>query len=159
MVTSGPLRRPQIVVIGVGNPFRRDDGIGPEVARRVRATTPSWVDVVEHDGEPAGLLDVWEGADLAVVVDAVRSHASSPGHIHRVLVEATTGVGALSGVSSHAGGPGDAVALARALDRLPARLVLYGIEGASFSAGLGLTPSVEASVNTVAELIVNEVAV
>ncbi|HLY81764.1 MAG TPA: hydrogenase maturation protease, partial [Acidimicrobiales bacterium] len=136
MVTSDPLARPHIVVIGVGNPFRRDDGAGPEVARRVRAATPSWVDVVEHDGEPAGLLDVWEGADLAVVVDAVRSHARSPGYVHRVLVEATTGAGAQSGVSSHAGGPGNAVALARALDRMPARLVLYGIEGDTFSAGV-----------------------
>ena len=159
MVTSGPAGCPQIIVIGVGNPFRRDDGAGPEVARRVRAATPSWVDVVEHDGEPAGLLDVWEGADLAVVVDAVRSRASSPGSVHRVLVEAATGVGETSGVSSHAGGPGDAVALARALDRLPTRLVLYGIEGAAFSVGLGLTPSVEASVAAVAEQIVSEVAV
>ncbi len=159
MVTSGPAGRPHIVVIGVGNPFRHDDGAGPEVARRVRAATSSWVDVVEHDGEPAGLLDVWEGADLAVVVDAVRSHPKSPGHVHRVLVDATTGIGAAPGVSSHAGGPGDAVALARALDRLPARLVLYGIEGATFSAGLGLTPSVEASVTAVAEQIVREVTV
>jgi hydrogenase maturation protease len=159
VVTSGSLGRPRIVVIGVGNPFRGDDGAGPEVARRVRAATPSWVDVVEHDGEPAGLLDVWEGADLAVVVDAVRSHPSSPGHVHRVLVEASMGVGAPSGVSSHAGGPGDAVALARALDRLPARLVLYGIEGATFSAGLGLTPSVESSVTAVVARIVSDVTI
>lgn len=158
-MTAGRVERPQIVVIGVGNPFRRDDGAGPEVARRVRAVTPPWVDVVEHDGEPAGLLDLWDGADLAVVVDAVRSDHSFPGQVHRVLVEATTMDGTPSGVSSHAGGPGEAVALARAMDRLPARLVLYGIEGAIFSAGLGLTPSVEASVTAVAEQIVDEVAV
>jgi hydrogenase maturation protease len=37
--------------------------------------------------------------------------------------------------SSHALGVGEAIALARALERLPSRLVDYGVEGARFGAG------------------------
>jgi hydrogenase maturation protease len=151
-----PARR---VVIGVGNPYRGDDGAGPEVARRVRARAPVWVDIVEHDGEPAGLLDLWEGANLAVVIDAVRSSRRSPGRLHRVEVDARSGVlPATPAASSHGTGPGDAVELARALDRLPERLVLYGIEGTSFSPGLGWSPEVEASIAAVTDRVVEEVS-
>ena len=48
--------------------------------------------------------------------------------------------------STHALGLAEAIELARALDRLPARLELYGIEGARFEAGAGLTPAVAPAV-------------
>ena len=41
----------------------------------------------------------------------------------------------------------EAVELARELDRLPRRLVVYGIEGESFEAGEGLSPAVETTVD------------
>jgi hydrogenase maturation protease len=119
------------------------------------------VEVVEHDGEPAGLLDLWEGANLAIVVDAVRPSTDSPRGFHRVEVErdAMGGHhGAAPAISSHGAGPGDAVELARVLDRLPERLVLYGIEGARFSPGLDFSPELEASVAAVADRIVEEVS-
>ncbi len=155
-VRTGPARR---VVIGIGNPYRGDDGAGPEVVRRVRERAPAWVVVVEHDGEPSGLLDLWENANLAVVVDAVRSSRGEFGRFHRVEVDACAGkFPAVSAVSSHGVGPGDAVELARALDRLPDRLVLYGIEGTRFSPGLGLSPELEPSIAAVAARIVEEVS-
>ncbi len=55
------------VVIGIGNPFRNDDGIGPAVAAQVEEQRLPGVRVVISDGEPAGLLEAWSGADLAVL--------------------------------------------------------------------------------------------
>ena len=43
----------------------------------------------------------------------------------------------------------DVIELARALDRLPAHLAGYGIEGAAFELGAGLSPEVEAAVEAV----------
>jgi hydrogenase maturation protease len=146
----------RVVVIGVGNDYRGDDAAGLEVARRVQASAPAGVKVVERDGEAAGLIDAWDGADLAVVVDAVHSHTAEPGHVHRVEVDGAHGPPPPRAVSSHDSGPGDAVALARALKRLPARLVLYGIEGAAFSPGVGLSPQVEGSVAHVAARVMDE---
>jgi hydrogenase maturation protease len=148
---------PRVVVVGVGNPYRGDDGAGPEVARRVRAATPGWVGVVEHDGEPAGLLDAWAEADLAVVIDAVFSPGVRPGYIHRVEVTGASDLTSTRAVSSHGIGAGDAVELARALGRLPRRLVLYGIQGKSSAPGPGLSPEVEASVHALVDCIVKEV--
>ena len=99
------------VVIGMGNPFRRDDGAGVEVARRLRQLLPRGVTILEHDGEPAGLLDVWQGAAEAYVVDSVRG--VDPGSVHQVHLSAQTGlaIGQERG-STHALGLGDAVELA-----------------------------------------------
>jgi hydrogenase maturation protease len=49
------------------------------------------------------------------------------------------------------------IELARALDRLPPQLVLYGIEGAGFAAGAALSPEVEAGVEEAARRILREV--
>jgi hydrogenase maturation protease len=145
------------VVIGVGNPYRSDDGVGPEVVRRVGAAAPRWVEVVEHDGEPAGLLDAWEKADTAVVVDAVFSPGTRPGHVYRAELTGANDMTFSPAVSSHGIGPGDAVELARALGRLPRRLVLYGIRGQNFAPGLGLSAGVEASIDGLVNRILMEV--
>ncbi|HEX6234050.1 MAG TPA: hydrogenase maturation protease [Jiangellaceae bacterium] len=145
-----------IVVIGVGNDFRRDDAAGLEVARRVRAAAPTGVRVLEHDGEPAGLLDVWDGADVAYVIDAVRG-TGGPGAVHRVEVGSDSRLNREPRDSTHALSFGEAVALGRVLDRLPGRLVLVGVEGGDFAAGQGLGPEVAAAVGAVADEIVREV--
>jgi len=46
--------------------------------------------------------------------------------------------------------------LARALGRLPPRLIVYGVEGKAFEAGVGLSPEVKAAVQEVAERVLGE---
>jgi hydrogenase maturation protease len=60
--------------------------------------------------------------------------------------------------STHAFGVGDAVELSRALGRLPARLVVYGVEGSSFAAGAGLSKPVATAVDGVVEAIARDLA-
>ena len=69
---AGPGREP-IVVIGVGNEFRRDDGAGPAVIGQLRDRVPAGVELVITDGEPTRLIEAWAGAALAVIVDAPTS--------------------------------------------------------------------------------------
>lgn len=129
-------------VLGVGNAWRGDDGAGPAVVRLLRS---SGVPAREIGGEAAALLDAWEGLADVIVVDAVRSGAA-PGTVHRL----GTGAGWPGAGSTHALGVAEAVELARALDRLPARLELYGIEGERFEPGEGLTPPVARAVRALA---------
>ena len=72
------------VLIGIGNPYQRDDGIGPAVASAIERLRLPGVRVVISDGEPVGLLAAWEDTGLAIVVDATRHEPSCPGHIHRL---------------------------------------------------------------------------
>jgi hydrogenase maturation protease len=123
-------------VIGVGNPWRRDDGAGPAVARALGGTSTD---------DPSRLLDLWAGAERVVVVDAAASGAPA-GTVHRFDGQRPLPAGV--GSSTHAFGVADAIELARALDRLPPRLTVYAIEGADFGSGPGLSPGVARAAET-----------
>lgn len=140
------------VVLGVGNAYRGDDGVGPVVAARVRDLS-SDLEVVTCEQEPTRLLDAWDGADLALVVDAVSSGVA-PGTVHRFdATEVPVPTSVFRG-STHALGVGEVIELGRALGRLPGRVLLYGVEGERFGAGEGLSPAVAAVVGTLtAELL------
>ncbi|HEU4943010.1 MAG TPA: hydrogenase maturation protease, partial [Gaiellaceae bacterium] len=118
---------------------------------------PPGVEVRELEGEPVSLVEAWNGAEEVFVVDAVRS-GSPPGMVHRI--DASTGPlpATLSAASTHTLGVGEAIELARALGRLPARLVLYGIEAESITAGAELTPSVAAAVDEAVDRLLDELA-
>jgi hydrogenase maturation protease len=143
------------VVLGIGNAYRRDDGAGLAVAGRLRGRVPDDVAVVECEQEPTRMLDAWDGAEHAVVVDACASGAP-PGTVHRFDAAVESVPERVFRSSTHAFGVGDAVELARALGRLPAHVVVYGIEGADFAAGEGLSAEVAAAVEKVARTIAAE---
>jgi len=151
---SGPGRVP-VVVIGVGNEFRRDDGAGPAVVDRLRGLVPPGVGLVITDGEPTRLIEAWTGAALAVVVDAVRAEPPQPGTTHRFVVD-RPGAGAGRPASSHGLGLDETIALALALDRMPGRLIVHAIEAADLTQGPGLTPPVAAAVDIVADAILDD---
>ena len=97
-----------------------------------------------------------EGADSLWLVDAVSSGAP-PGTVHRIDAGGRALPADLFRASTHHLGLADAVELARALGRLPARVVFYGIEGESFDAGQGLTTDVAGAVECVAQTVQEEV--
>lgn len=134
-----------VVVIGIGNAWRRDDGAGPVVVRAATSRLPAGTRVVELDGEPARVVEAWDGADLAVVVDAVRTGAP-PGTVHRLDPERDDVPIPAGAGSSHALGASDAYHLGRALGRLPVCVVIVGVEVAEVGTGDGLTPEVAAAV-------------
>ncbi len=149
------------LVVGLGHADRGDDGVGVVVARRVAELELPGVTVVDHH-DPTALIDLWAGHAPVVVVDAVRSGAS-PGTVHRLVVGA--GEPALPAASWAASGRGSthgfglaaAVALARALHRLPERLVVIGVEAASYRHGEPLSAAVAAAVPEAVELVREEV--
>jgi hydrogenase maturation protease len=164
------------VVIGVGNPFRRDDGVGHAVTNRVaarvgcRPTDPASdedsdvpVRVVLLDGEPSRVIDAWSGASVAIVIDAVCSGAP-PGSVQRIEIDFDVRAGEpllparRSSGSTHSAGVAEAVALGRALARVPDRLVVYAIEGADFGEGPGLSCEVDAALVEAASRVLAELA-
>lgn len=62
-----------MLVIGIGNEFRSDDGVGILVARAIKQKNLSGVVVIEQSGEGAALMDAWSGAENVAVIDAVLS--------------------------------------------------------------------------------------
>lgn len=141
--------RPALVV-GLGSPDRGDDAVGPIVAQRIATLRLSGVQVLERE-DPTALIDLWDGRDLAIVVDAVCSNGV-PGTL--VIMESGVDGAPLTGDAwagtgrdgTHAFGLAAAVELSRALHRLPRRLVLIGIEAGGLEHGAPLTAPVSAAV-------------
>ncbi len=130
-----------VVVAGVGNTYRRDDGVGPAVAELVAARRAA------HDigpvVDPLDLLGRWDGAEMAVVVDAIRS-SGPPGTIEVVELHARNPRPGVT--STHGIGLDRVLRLAETIGQAPARVVVVGIIGAEFGQGTGLSAPVGAAV-------------
>ncbi len=131
-------------VVGVGNPSRGDDGIGPAVAAEVAIRVDSSVDVVVSTSDPHSLIERWGSADTVVLVDAM-VHGGPPGTV--TVFDAALGPlpADIESVSSHGMGIPAAVELARSLGRLPEHLVVVGVAGREFE-GIGMTREVRGAV-------------
>jgi hydrogenase maturation protease len=144
-----------IVLIGIGNAYREDDGAGLAVIERLRGTLPDGIEIVPCEDEPTRLIDAWNGASGAVVVDAVSSGAA-PGTLHRYDASEAAVPSRVFRSSTHAFGVGEAIELARALGKLPPRIVVHGIEGAEFGGGESLSPPVDAAVLQAANSVLDD---
>jgi hydrogenase maturation protease len=145
------------LVIGIGNASRRDDGAGLFAANILRGQSPPGVEVRLNAPDAAALLEAWDGAGLAVVIDAVSSGAE-PGTVHRFDAPDARLPALNRRGSTHALGLGEAIALGQALGRLPVRLVVYGIEGSDFGHGDTLSPEVRRGAERAVQRILRELA-
>ena len=132
-----------ISIIGLGNELRRDDGVGIWVARRVAAADWDGASaVVLNNGDSTAILAALQDAHVAYVIDAA-SATAEPGTIVRLDPMRRPLTLYARTFSSHGLGLAEAIELGRALGMLPERLIVYGIVGADFSPGEGLSPEVE----------------
>jgi hydrogenase maturation protease len=158
-VTRSPESR--VLVAGIGNVFRTDDGFGSEVARRlVGLPWPDGVRVVDYGIRGLHLAyDLLEPWDALVLVDALPDRGSV-GSV-AVLDIGPDDVGAGRAVDAHGMDPATVLASLAALGgSLPARTLLVGCQVAETADGMGLTPSVEAAVSaavaTLRDLLMRE---
>jgi hydrogenase maturation protease len=139
---TGPL------VIGIGNPDCGDDAVGLLVAQRLVRRFPPEVTILKRPGNMIALLDEGAGHDPVVLIDAAALR-TTPGVIHRIDLLREPLPAELSLASTHAFGVADAVELARALGRLPERLVVYAVEGCRFEPGAAMSRKVAAAADRV----------
>jgi hydrogenase maturation protease len=144
------------LVIGIGNPDRGDDGVGPLVVELLRERKNRRLMFLDHHGEGTALIEAWDGSAAVFLVDAVRSGAAL-GAIHRIDARVRPVPVQIFHTSSHAFNVAEAIELARVLNRLPPRLVVYGVEGRRFDVGAGMSPEVARATDDVVERLFNEV--
>lgn len=142
-------------VIGLGNEHRSDDRCGLEVVRRLRGRLPPTVRLVEAPRDATRLLDLWAGADRAIVIDAMRG-SGAPGSVRRFELGEEAALGSAAPTSTHGLGLAEAIEIARSLGRLPRRLTVFGIEVAELGIGGTLGPEVAHAVERVAQEVVRE---
>jgi hydrogenase maturation protease len=140
------------VVIGIGNRYRRDDGSALRVIDALAGRLPASTVVVESDGEPARLIDSWADAPLAVVVETVRQ-GTIPGSITGILWDEDVAPRHSAEHGSHSLGILEAIALGRAVGRMPRALRIVGIEPQDLGWGEGLSDAVAGSIDSAADLV------
>lgn len=128
------------VVIGIGNDHRRDDGVGPAVAAVLAGQDLPGVRVLTCPAEPTAVLDSWEDARVAILVDAAAGIPA--GEVRRCSPD---DVEAAARVSSHDLGLRQTCELGRALGRAPDVVVLVAVGVADTGHGVGLSGAVAAA--------------
>jgi len=149
----------RVLVAGIGNVFRSDDGFGCEVVRRLTAEAwPDGVRVVDYGIRGVhlayDLLDPWA---VLVLVDALPGPGEPGGVV--VMEIGEEHLGAEASVDAHGMDPATVLATLAALGgRLPPRTLLVGCAVAETGDGMGLTPAVEAAVDEAARTVRGVVA-
>ncbi|MCX7854479.1 MAG: hydrogenase maturation protease [Anaerolineae bacterium] len=149
--TTGSGRR--TLILGLGNPLRGDDGIGPRVvAELLRRGLPDGVEAVDGGTSGLDLLHLLEGWERVIIVDAAEL-GREPGEFLRFTPEDARLVGSLVSLSSHTAGLADALALARALGQKLPDIVIYGVQPERMDWEEGLSPAVEVALPDLIEEI------
>lgn len=148
----------RVLIVGCGNLLRGDDAVGPVLVRHL------WERGVPHrvhcaDGGTGGMDVAFQmrGVPHVIIVDACTS-GSEPGAIFR-LSGADAETPPLAGVNLHAFRWDHALAFARwALkEDYPPRIDVWLIEAERLEVGEPLSPTVEAAMYRVADLLMEEV--
>jgi hydrogenase maturation protease len=154
----------RILVAGVGNIFLRDDGFGPEVARRLAgAADPSFPGLLAVDYGIRGMhlaYDLLAGVDVLVLVDTVPAGGAedaAPGSI-RVLRVRPEDLDGAAPLDPHGMDPVAVLGRLRSLGGdLPATYVV-GCVPADTAEGIGLSDAVAAAVPEAISAVVSLVS-
>ncbi len=144
------------LIIGIGNRYRGDDALGCIVADQLKSLASPDIEVINHDGEPASLIDLWQDRSFVIMVDAVSS-MSAAGTLHYINLQEQGLPDGFRSFSTHAFGIAEAIELARVLGKLPPKIVFYGVEGKSFAAAQTLSPEMTTAMEDVKLRIEQEI--
>jgi hydrogenase maturation protease len=136
----------RIAVIGIGNVLTGDDGVGPNVARRLDA---AWdlpeVEVIDAGTPGLDLTTILAGVEAAVLVDAV-SARGAPGELRSYDKAILLSRPPAMALSPHEPGVREALMNAEFLGASPAVVTLVGVIPETVALGCRLSPAVQAAV-------------
>ena len=147
---------PRVLIAGMGNVLRQDDGFGVAVARRLQSVSdlPDNVTVIEVGTGGISLVQLLmepPGFDVLVLLDAIQLD-KKPGQV--VVLEADVpqleefpeAVRRDFLADMHYAVPSRALVLARALGVLPSRTIIVGCQPEAYDDfDIGLSPTVTAA--------------
>lgn len=147
------------VIIGLGNTVISDDGAGIYVARLLSERIVSEdISVFETDAAGMNLMEMMDGADRAVLIDAILLDGEKPGTVFSLKADDLRITPRLSSV--HDIDIVTALELGRRLGlHMPAEVAIYAIQGKDMlTLREGCTPEVEAVLEPLADEIEAKIA-
>jgi hydrogenase maturation protease len=141
----------KILVIGVGNPLRRDDGIGSAIIKMLQAEDNQSFVLVDGGTDGLALLDQLMGYEEAIIVDAVQMMAN-PGIVRSFTPEEAK-INIKSDVlSTHGFGLAEMLNLMEKLN-IKTKITIIGIQPKDINFGEGLSNEVKNQIPEILNLI------
>jgi hydrogenase maturation protease len=139
-----PAKPGRVLVAGVGNVLRGDDGFGVVVAERL-GHLPEPVDVIETGiGGIALLQEIMAGCEALVLIDAV-DRGAEPGTVFLITPEVREAVHV---ADVHLANPDRVLSMAKSIGVLPERVLIVGCQPSDMDVlGAGLSPAVQRAVD------------
>ncbi|NIQ97742.1 MAG: hydrogenase maturation protease [Desulfuromonadales bacterium] len=148
--------RAPLLVMAVGNILRGDDGFADAVLNRLaQEELPAHVELFDAGTSAIDLMEVFNGRDKLIVVDAIRG-GQAPGTLYRFSPEEVEDQ-ALPMNSLHQVGLLETLKLGELVDCKPKQTVVVGAQPGETGLGIGLSPEVEQAVERAVELIKQEI--
>jgi hydrogenase maturation protease len=116
----------KLLILGVGNSMRQDDGIGPKIVNLIQEKQLSAVDVINGGIDGLSLLDVIVYYERAIIIDAIDMQAD-PGTIKVFAPEQAKIIIKSDALSTHGFGLAEVIKLAEELG-IEAKLTIVGVQ-------------------------------
>lgn len=149
------IRSQRIIVLGLGNLIRRDDGVGVHAIHQLfrDQRIPESVELLDGGTLGLQLLPAIQDATHLLAIDAINNGAP-PGTIFRFDISE---IEPLPGTPSvHQIGFSDLLAALRLLERFPEKMVLLGVQPAETGWGHTLSSTVQAALPELIEAAIDE---
>ncbi len=146
----------RVLVAGVGNELRKDDGIGPAVIRRIaelKLDREYNIHVQNFGQNLYELILMLKDYDALVIVDAIEGDGV-PGDIY-ISEPLRTKEGELGAINLHDADLKKFIELGEALGALPDHTYIVGCHPKDVSYGVGLTPEISEKIDGIAEVVIN----
>ena len=149
-----------IVVVGIGNILKTDEGIGVRILQELYKCADEFpsVDFVDLGSGGMGLLHTIAHRTKAVIIDCAFM-GKAAGTINRFAPEQVATQKLLAGVSLHEGDVLNILALSRRLREAPKEIVIFGIEPYSIDPGEDLSTELEKRLGTYVSQIKEELLI
>ena len=150
------IKNNKVLIIGIGNEFRGDDGAGIICARKIREKVNSNTSVIENNGDGASLMESWKGFNKVILIDSVSSGAK-PGTIKKFYGNEAEFLKGNPVHSSHLFSVAEALQTSKILNTFPGNLVIYGIEGKSYRLDSKISCAVNKAIEKLVKVIIKEI--
>jgi hydrogenase maturation protease len=139
------------LILGVGNPLRRDDGIGPLIVGKLDQEELKNVDIQDGGTDGLGLIEYLKEYPRAIIIDAVEMNLE-PGAIRSFKLEEVKVNIKADTLSTHGFGLAEVFELMKSLN-IETEVKVIGVQPESIEFGEGLSQEVLLKVSKIIEII------
>lgn len=144
-----------LLILGVGNSLRRDDGVGLAAIKLLRRKNLAGVDLLDGGIDGLSLIDVIKPYLRAIIIDAVDMRLK-PGTVKLFIAQDAKITIKNDALSTHGFGLAQVLGLLEQLG-CTTKIEIIGVQPQDISYGEGLTEVVAASLPEIVELVSNVV--